>query len=100
MSSNGTLGMGLATRVTMRAVVTIPLTVIPRLDSEPEPLPLPGTLTGTLLWSGMPVLGLTRMSARWKGSDDSSNGLMTLQMCKRRCKLPLTHIPALQSHRD
>jgi hypothetical protein len=32
--------MGVATRVTMRVVVTTPLTVTPRLASEPEPLPL------------------------------------------------------------
>jgi hypothetical protein len=47
-SPSGTLGMGLATRVTMRVVVTIPLTVTPSLASEPEPPPLLGTLTGTL----------------------------------------------------
>jgi hypothetical protein len=40
---------GVATRVTMRVVVTSPLTVTPSLASEPEPLPLLGTLTGTLL---------------------------------------------------
>jgi hypothetical protein len=33
--------MGLATRVTMRVVVTIPLTVTLSLASEPEPPPLP-----------------------------------------------------------
>jgi hypothetical protein len=38
-SPNGTLGMGVATRVTMRVVVTTPLTVTPSLASEPEPLP-------------------------------------------------------------
>jgi hypothetical protein len=73
-SPSGTLGMGLATRVTMRVVVTIPLTVTPSLACEPEPLPLPGTLTGTLLWSGTSVMGLTRLSSWWKGSDDSSDG--------------------------
>jgi hypothetical protein len=90
-SPSGTLGMGLATRVTMRVVVTIALTVTPSLASELEPLPLPGTLTGTLLWSGMSVIGLTRLSTRWKGSDD---GWMTLHMCKWRCKLPSTRRPA------
>jgi hypothetical protein len=45
----GTLGMGVATWVTMRVVVTTALTVTPSLASEPEPPPLPGTLTGTLL---------------------------------------------------
>jgi hypothetical protein len=55
--------MGLATRVTMWVVVTIPLTVTPSLAAELEPLPLPGTLTGTLLWSGMSVMRLTRLSA-------------------------------------
>jgi hypothetical protein len=58
----------------MRVVVTTPLTVTPSLASEPEPPPLPGTLIGMLLWSGMLVMGLTRLSARWKGSDDSSDG--------------------------
>jgi hypothetical protein len=66
--------MGVATWVTMRVVVTSPLTVTPSLASELEPLPLLGTLTGTLLWSGMSVMGLTRLSARWKGLDNSSNG--------------------------
>jgi hypothetical protein len=69
---NGTLGMWVATRVTLRVVVTTPLTVTPSLASEPEPPPLPGTLTGTLFWSGTSIMGLTRLSARWKGSDDSS----------------------------
>jgi hypothetical protein len=43
--------MGVATWVTMRVVVTTPLTVSPSLASESEPPPLPVTLTGTLLWS-------------------------------------------------
>jgi hypothetical protein len=90
-SPSGTLGMELATRVTMRVVITIPLTVTPNLVSEPEPLPLLGTLTGMLPWSSTSVMGLTRLSAQWKGSDDSSDGWMTLHMYKRRCKLPLTH---------
>jgi hypothetical protein len=90
-SPSGTLGMGVATRVTMRVVVTTPLTVTLSLASEPEPPPLPGTLTGMLLWSGTSVMGLTRPSARWKGSNDSSDGWMTLHMCKRRCKPPSTH---------
>jgi hypothetical protein len=72
-SPSGTLGMGVATRVTMRVVVTTPLTVTPSLASEPKPLPLPGTSTSTLLWSDTPVMGLTRLSTRWKGSDDSSD---------------------------
>jgi hypothetical protein len=58
------------------------LTVTPSLASELEPLPLPGTSTGTLLWSGTSVMGLTRLSAWWKGSDDLSNEWMTLQPCK------------------
>jgi hypothetical protein len=73
--------MEVATQVTMK-VVTIPLTIILSLASQAEPLPLPSTLTGMLLWSGMLVMGLTRLSGRWKGSDDSSNGWMTLQLCK------------------
>jgi hypothetical protein len=93
-SPSGTLGMGVATRVTMRVVVTTPLTVTPSLASELEPPCLPSTLTGTLLWSGTSVIGLTRLSARWKGSDDSSDGWMTLHRCKRRCKVPSTHRPA------
>jgi hypothetical protein len=48
-SPSGTLGMRLSTRVTMRVVVTTPLMVTPSLASEPEPPPLLGTLTGTLL---------------------------------------------------
>jgi hypothetical protein len=31
---------------------------------EPEPPPLPGTLTGMLCWSGASVMGLTRLSAQ------------------------------------
>jgi hypothetical protein len=45
---------------------------------EPEPPPLPGTL----FWSDTSVMGLTRLSAWWKGSDHLSNGWMTLQPCK------------------
>jgi hypothetical protein len=57
-SPSGTLGMGVATRVTMRVVATTPLTVILSLASKPEPPPLPGTLTSTPLWSGTSVMGL------------------------------------------
>jgi hypothetical protein len=77
-SPYGTLGMGVATRVTMRVVVTTPLMVTPSLASELEPPPLPGTLTGMLLWSGTSIMGLTRLSMRWKGSEDSSDQWMTL----------------------
>jgi hypothetical protein len=83
-SPSGTLGIGVATRVTMRVVVTTPLMVTPSLASESEPPPLLGTLTSTLLWSGMSVMGLTRLTTRWKGLDDSSDGWMTLHTCKRR----------------
>jgi hypothetical protein len=62
-SPSGTLSMGVATRVTMRVVVTTPLPVTLSLASELEPLPLPGTLTGTPLWSGTSVMRLTRLSA-------------------------------------
>jgi hypothetical protein len=92
-SPSGTLGMGVATRVIIREVVTTPLMVTPSLASEPEPPPLLGTLTGMLLWSGISVIGLTKLSARWKGSDDSSDGWMTLHTCKRKCKPRLTHRP-------
>jgi hypothetical protein len=77
----------------MRVVVTISLTVTLSLASKLEPPPLPGTLIGMLLLSGTSVMGLTKLGARWKGSDDSSDGWMTLHMCKRRCKPPLTHRP-------
>jgi hypothetical protein len=90
-SPSGTLGMEVATRVTMRVVVITPLMVTLSLASGTEPMPLPGTLTGMLLWSGSSVMGLTRLSARWKGSDDSSIRWMTLRTCKRRYKSPLTH---------
>jgi hypothetical protein len=93
-SPSWTLCMGVGTWVTMWVVVTTPLMVSSTLASELEPPPLPSILTVMLLWSGMSVMGLTRLSARWKGSDDSSNGWMTLHMCKQRCKLPLTHRPA------
>jgi hypothetical protein len=56
--------MGVATRVTMRVVIITPLKVTPSLASEPEPPPLPGTMIGTLLWSGTSVMGLTRLSTR------------------------------------
>jgi hypothetical protein len=81
-SPSETLGMGVATRVTMRVIVTTPLMVTPSLASESEPPPLPSALTGTLFWSGTSVMGLTRLSARWKGLDDSSDGWMTLHTCK------------------
>jgi hypothetical protein len=58
---SGTLGMGVATRVTMRVVVTTPLMVTPSLASKPEPLPLLGTWTGTPLWSGTSVMGIGRL---------------------------------------
>jgi hypothetical protein len=93
-SPNGTLGMGVANRVTMMAVVTTPLAVTLSLGSKPEPQHLSGTLTGMPLWSGTSVMGLTRLRARWKGSDDSSIRWMTLHMCKRGCKPPSTHRPA------
>jgi hypothetical protein len=60
---SGTLGLGVATRVIMSVVVITPLKGTPSLASEPEPPPLPGTLTGTLLLSGTSVMGLTRLSA-------------------------------------
>jgi hypothetical protein len=82
-----------ATRVTMR-VVTTPLMVTPTQASEPKSPPLLGTLTSTLLWSGTSVMGFTRLSVWWKGSDGSSDRWMTLHMCKQRCKPPLTHRPA------
>jgi hypothetical protein len=93
-SPSGTLGMGVATRVTMRVVVTTPLTVTLSLASEPEPPPLLGTLTNTLLWSGTLVMRLARLSTWWKGSDDSSDGWMTLHTCNWWCKPPSTHRPA------
>jgi hypothetical protein len=48
---SGTLGMGVATRVTMRVVVITPLKITPILASKLEPPPLSGTLTGMLLFS-------------------------------------------------
>jgi hypothetical protein len=78
----------------MCMVVTTPLMVTPSLASKQEPLPLPGTLTGTLLLSSTSVMELTRLSVRWKGSDDSNDGWMTLHMCKWRCKPQSTHRPA------
>jgi hypothetical protein len=82
-SPSGTLGMGVTTRVTMRVVVTTSLMVTLSLASEPEPPPLPGTLSGTLLWSGTSLMGLTRLSAWWKGSNNSS---VTLSFkAKTRC---------------
>jgi hypothetical protein len=86
--------MGVAAQVTMRVVVITPLMVTPSLASEPEPLPLSGTLTGMLFWSGTSVMWLTRMSVRYKGSDDSSNEWVTLHMCKWTSKPPSTHRPA------
>jgi hypothetical protein len=62
-SPSGTLGMGVATQGTLRVVVTTPLTVTLGLASEPKPLPLLGTLTGTLIWGGTSIIGLTRLSA-------------------------------------
>jgi hypothetical protein len=93
-SPSGTLGMELAIQVTMRVIVTIPLTVTPRLAFGSEPLPLSITLTGTLLWSGTLVMGLIMLSEQWKGSDNSSDRWMTLHTCKRRCQLPSTRRPA------
>jgi hypothetical protein len=63
-SHSGTLGTGVATRVTMRVVVTTPLTIKQSLANEPEPPPLPGSLSGTFLWSSTSVMGLTKLSTR------------------------------------
>jgi hypothetical protein len=57
-----TLGMGVATRVTMRVEVITPLKITPSLAFKPEPLPLLSTLTGTILWSDTSVMGLTRLN--------------------------------------
>jgi hypothetical protein len=81
-SPSGTLGMGLATRVTMRLIVTAPLTVTPGLASELEPPPLLGTSTGTFLWKGTSIIGRTKLSTRWKVSDNLSDVWMTLHTCK------------------
>jgi hypothetical protein len=80
---SGTLGTEVTSWVTMR-VVTTPLMVIPSVPSEPEPSPLPGTMNGMLLWSNTSVMGFTRLSARLKGLDDSSDGWMTLHICHTR----------------
>jgi hypothetical protein len=66
--------MGVSTQVTMRVVVTTPLTVTLSLASELEPPPLLGTPTDTFLWKGTSVIGWSKLSTRWKGSDDSSDG--------------------------
>jgi hypothetical protein len=81
MSPSGALGMGVATQVTMRVVVIKSLKGTPSLASEPEPPPLPGTLTGTFLWSDTSIMELIRLSTRYKGSNDSSDEWMTLHMC-------------------
>jgi hypothetical protein len=90
-SPSGTLGMRVAIRVTMRAVVNTPLMVTPDQASEPEPPPPLGTLTSTLLLRGTSVMGLTNLSAWQRGSDDSNDGWMTLQPCKWKCKHPSTY---------
>jgi hypothetical protein len=59
--------MGVATQVTMRVVVTTTLTVTPRLASEPQPLPLPGTMTGTPLWSGCVSYGVDQAECTVEG---------------------------------
>jgi hypothetical protein len=64
MSPSGTLGMGVATRVTMRVVVITHLKVTLSLASELDPPPLLGTLTGMLLWSATLGVGLIRLSTQ------------------------------------
>jgi hypothetical protein len=63
--------MEVATRVIMRVVVTTPLTVTPSLASEPEPLPLPSTLTSERVVEGI----------RWleRQMDDSTHVQMEIQ---------------------
>jgi hypothetical protein len=71
--------MGLATRVTMRVVVTIPLMVTPSLASKLESLPLLGTLTGTLLWSDTSVMGMddfAHVQMEMQASIDSQTSMM------------------------
>jgi hypothetical protein len=71
--------MGLATRVTMRVVVTIPLMVTPSLASKLESPPLPGTLTGTLLWSDTSVMGMddfAHVQMEMQASIDSQTSMM------------------------
>jgi hypothetical protein len=63
-SPNGTLGMRVAIRVTARVVVNTPLVVTLSQASELEHPPSLGTLTGTLLWKGTSVMGLTKLSTR------------------------------------
>jgi hypothetical protein len=87
---SGTLGMGVATWVTMRVTVTILLTVTLSLASEPEPLPLPGTLIGTPLWSGMLVMGLTRLSAWWR--------VMRTSILQLQSFLPLRYLALSRDH--
>jgi hypothetical protein len=75
-------GYGVATRVTIRVVVTTPFTVTLSQASEPEPPPLPGSQTGTLLWSGTSVMELTRLSGQWKGPvemDDFAHAQIEMQ---------------------
>jgi hypothetical protein len=71
--------MGLATRVTMRVVVTIPLMVTPSLASKLESPPLPSTLTGTLLWSDTSVMGMddfAHVQMEMQASIDSQTSMM------------------------
>jgi hypothetical protein len=63
-SASGTLGMGVATQVTIRVVVITPLNGTLSLAFELESPPLPGTLTGVLLWTDTSVMALTRWSRR------------------------------------
>jgi hypothetical protein len=93
-SISGTLGVRVAIRVTTRVVVNTPLMVTPGQASKLETLPPLGTQTGTLLWRGTSVMGQTKLSMWQRGSDDSSDRYMILQLCKQKCKHPLTYRPA------
>jgi hypothetical protein len=70
-SPSGKLVMRVDTQSTWRAIVLTTLTVLPCSVVEQEPPSLHSTTTGVTHLRGILVIGLTKLSERWRELDDS-----------------------------
>jgi hypothetical protein len=94
LSPSGILGMGVAFQCIRRVVVHTILTVLLGQATEPKPLPLPSSTHGTIPSRGISVMGWTKQNARWRGSDGSRAGWMSLSVCRWRYTCPSSHRPS------
>jgi hypothetical protein len=76
-------------RVVVHTILTVPL----GQATEPKPLPLLSSPTGTTPSRGISVTGWTKQNVWWKGSDRSRAVWMSLSACRRRYTRPSTHRP-------